>query len=140
MSDYLELQSVLQEKSVITDVESKNNRIYFKVDGRLFSTFSNNVYHEKHPLFKHPVSDIWAARHNTAEGIEEDEKNAEKFNEDIDLWIKHKNSLYKLIFIKAIEILATKGEEAFIKYVEYHFFITEEGNNCRKLLKLLEEK
>lgn len=138
MAEYLELQSVIKNSAAITDVENKNNRIYFKIDGHQFSTFGNNAYHENHPLYAHIISDIWAAKHNTAEGIEEEENNAEQFNNDLNLWYKHKTALYKLIFIKAVEILAKKGEEKFIEFVDHHFFITEEGENCSRLLKMLE--
>ncbi len=137
MKEYLQLQSVIHEGSKITDIEEKKNRVYFKIDNYQFSTFGSYIWHEKHVLFDHPITDIWAEKENTAEGIEKHEKEHKEISDSIDLWLNNKVALFKIIFIKAVEILITKGEEDFIEYIEHHFQIMEERNNCHKLLNML---
>lgn len=143
--EYLELQSILLNDSEpndtidITDIEEKNNRIYFKVNGFLFCTYGNWIYHEKHPLFSHVVSDIIAKRHNTAEGIAEEQKMHEESDKKFDLFMKHRTSLFKILFIMSIEILGKKGDEAFINFLDRHFDIMENNNSCQYLLQKLEK-
>lgn len=136
--EYLELQSVLTNGSVITDVEVRDNRTYFRIDGRLFATFDNKVMHEDAPLFSHSFTDYLAKQANTPEGIEETEKTSEKINKEIDLWFKHKLSLYKILFLRGLEMLTKKGDKEFEKYLEYHLDISPNGSHCNQLLHLLE--
>jgi hypothetical protein len=138
--EYLELQSVVKDGSVITDVKFENNRLYFKIDGHLFSTFGNFVHHERNPIFDHAVLDIQCRSHNTAEGIMEAERNSKEIDESLDLWHEHKPSLYKLVFLKGLELYAEDGDEnKLVEYVDYHFDIMENGDNCRKLINKLKE-
>lgn len=137
--EYLELQSVIKNGSQITDVEMKKNRLHFRVDGHLFSSIGNFVYHERHPIFNHPVLDIQAKLHNTPEGIAEEEKRSEEIDKEIELFQKHKASLYKLILLRGLELMTKNGDEVGIKYIDYHFDIMENGNNCKKIIKILED-
>jgi hypothetical protein len=137
--EWLELQSVIRDGSMVTDVKSERNRIYFKVDGHQFQTYNTTVTHEGHPLFNHPVSDYQARQHNTPEGIVEDEKRSEEIDNDIELFNKHKASLYKIIMLRGLELMTKKSDEAGIRYIDYHFDVMENGRNCQKLLKKLED-
>ena len=139
--DYLELQSVIKNDAIISEVEERDNRVYFKINNHQFNTFASNVYHEKAPLFKHPISDIWSRKANTAEGIKESEEEGEKINKEIDLFFKHRTSLYLLIFMRAVEIFANTGDRnKFVEYIDKYFDIMENGDNCKHIINLLEQK
>jgi len=138
--EYLELQNVMHDGAIISNVEVRNNRTYFEIDGKIFHTYANHVDHKDSPLFDHPFADFMAKRHNTAEGIEKERQSSEELDKEMDLWDKHKNSLYKQIFIRALDLFTKKGENAFIEYIDYHFDVMENGDNCKELIKLLEEK
>lgn len=138
--EYLELQSVIKEGSTITDVKYEDNRLLFKVDGHLFSTYDYHVHHKNHPLFNHPVTSFFARRHNTPEGIAEEEESQKKLDKEIDLFYKHKTSLYKIVFLRAFEILKeTNDDSKFVKFIEHHFDVLENDDNCQKLIKELEK-
>ena len=140
MKEYFQLQNVLRDGAVISEVKEEKNRIYFKIDGKQFQTYSSYVYGEGAPLYNHPVSDIWARKHNTAEGIAEEEERMEKLDKEIELYQKHEASLYKLIFLRALEIGIDEGNEKMLKYIHYHFDIMENDDHCQKLLNRLENE
>jgi hypothetical protein len=139
-SEYLELQSVVKNGAIITEVEEKKNSIFFRIDGYLFRTYGHNAYHEKHPLFDHFISDLWAEQANTPEGIQEAQERDENTNREFELFMKHRSTLIKLVVLRAVELLVEEGEEAFFKYLDYHFDIMENGNHCQRLLNLIEKK
>ena len=68
----IELQSVISNGAIISDVDYKNNRVYFRVNEHLFSTFGDKVYPEGSILFNHPFTNFLARRQNTPEGIEKE--------------------------------------------------------------------
>jgi hypothetical protein len=138
--EYLELQSVLKQGSQITNVEYRNNRLYFAVDGHEFYTYADCVIHKNNPLFNHPVGDFLARKHNTTEGIEEVERRNMEIDKQFELFAKHKTSLYKIVFLRALEIMVEKGDEAFVEYIDHHFEIMEEGDNCQPLIQILQNK
>lgn len=136
--EFIEFQSVINENSKITDVEVRDNKTYFRIDGYLFQTVGYKILHENHPLFDHVVTNIYAKENNTAEGIKEREDFSEKINKEIDLFYKHKVAFYKLIFLKALEYSNKSGDEMFVKFVDDHIDITPEEKG-QKLLEILDK-
>lgn len=138
MKEYPEFESCLKENSVITRVCKIKNRTFFKIDGHPFSTFGSYVYHKDNPINDCPIIDIMAYNENDPKGIVEVDERNKRMNDEINLFYKHKKMLYKIITIKALELLNEKGDDAFVEYLEHHFFITEQDDNCKKLIKRLE--
>lgn len=138
--DWLELQAVIKNGSVITDVEEKNNRIYFKVDGRLFATYRHYVHNEFHPMFDHPLTNMLARETNDPEAIEAAKKRHEQNDKDFDKWLKYRETILRYVFIMALSILTTQGDNEFFKYIDHHLDIMENDNHCHYLIKMLEEK
>lgn len=139
-NEYIQLQQAVKNNAIITDVEEMNNRVYFKVNGHQFQTFGNWCYPEGSPIYDHPVSDIWARKENTAEGIEEDEKQSEEIEKQWELFQKHEAMLFRIIFLRALEISIKEGDEKMLKYIHYHFDIMENDDHCQKLLNRLENE
>lgn len=139
-NEYIQLQQAVKNNAIITDVEEMNNRVYFKVNGHQFQTFGNWCYSEGSPIYDHPVSDIWARKENTAEGIEEDEKQSEEIEKQWELFQKHEAMLFRIIFLRALEISIKEGDEKMLKYIHYHFDIMENDDHCQKLLNRLENE
>jgi hypothetical protein len=132
--EWLELQSVLKPESVITNVEYKDDRLYFRVDGHLFATVGMYTMHESHPMFK-GIMGTMAHEHNTPEGIAEQEQRSDEINHKIDLFFKYRHILYASLFSQALKIYGDKGGEAFVEFVDSYVDIhTEEKGD-----KLLEE-
>lgn len=139
-SEFLTFESLLREGDYkISDVYKKDNITYFTINGYKFQTYGNNIHHENHPIFDSQPAKIFAHQQNDPEGIVRQEELGKKINDELELWFKHKNSLYKILFIKAVEILGEKGEEEFVEFVDHHLHIMEENDNCKELLKKLED-
>ncbi len=136
MAEYIDLKSILKQGATITDVEVRDGKTYFSVDGYKFCTVGSNVYHENNPVYSSSFLDYIAKR----EIDDTKEERIEKIEEQQELFEEYKASIYKIIFLRAFEILRDKGEEAFVEYIDHHFFIMEEDDNCQYLIKLLKEK
>jgi len=138
--EYITFESLIKNgKFEITDVRKENNMTYFKINGYQFQAYGGKVIHEKEPMYNSIPAKIFAFNENNPVGIENQRELSDKINSDLDRWYKHRNALYKIIFIKALELFNEKGEDEFVKYIDHHFFITQNDDNCEELLDMLEK-
>lgn len=144
--EYLKFESIIQEGTCrVEDVIKKDNMVYFTIDGRKFQTYGTHIIHENNPMFDSPPVKIFARNENEPESIVQQKEFNDKMNDEMDKWFKHKKSLYKIVLLRAMEMLTDEGNEEdnenrFIEYIDHHFFITEEGNNCQKLISMLDQQ
>lgn len=143
MNEYILFESLLRNTQIglaITNITVKDNIVYFQIGKHKFGTVDYMIYHEKHPFYDHLITRIHAQTIHTPEGIERDIELNKKIDTEINLWYKHKQALFTILFKKAVRILADQGEEEFMKFVEHYFFITDASDNCKELLEKLENK
>jgi hypothetical protein len=95
------------------------------------------VHHEKHPVGK--ILDRWAWRHNTPEGLEEEEKNSEETHKKIHLFLEYRGAFLASLFKNALEIREKYGEIGFLQFVDKYVDITTEEDGDKVLAEIVEE-
>jgi len=126
-----------QEEFRIHDIKEIEGLIYFKINNHQFQTTGSWVYHKNHVMYDLAPTKIYAKSQGTEEGLIKSKLENEEFDKRFDLFMKHRVSLYKLIFIRALKDFS-KDDKKFLDYIDYHFDITENSNGCQKLIKMLE--
>ncbi len=134
------LETLLQANpsQSITNVFVRENLTFFKVGNESFCTAAGKIYHSSNPMFDHPVTKIWAREHVTEEGKAEHKEMIDQINTQLDLWMKHRKSCYKIVFMLALDAMVQHDEDTMMEVADEYFSITPE-DACNKILERLEK-
>jgi len=73
----------------ISNIEERDNILYFKINGHQYQTYGNHINHEGSFMYDSPPTKIFAEQENTPEGVERSIKINEQVNTELDQWIKY---------------------------------------------------
>ena len=131
------LETVLQQKKLeINNVYVKRNVTFFSINGNQFCTYDKYVYHKYHTFYDHPALYSAASYHHDPEKIAEEEHMQRQAEREQHLWDKHKNHVYSVVFVGAIEVLKREGIDAFVRYIDEHVGVWPEDGAKLLLNKL----
>lgn len=120
----------------ITHIFVRNHITYFKLHGESFCTAAGHVYHQSSPMFDSPPLRAWAEEAHTEHGKTRHQEMMESVEEETDLWMKHKQQIYKKIFIEACKVMVEEGDAAMENYIDLHFDI-QPDQLAREMMKKL---
>lgn len=126
------------EQHVVSHVFVRNHITFFKLHNESFCTAAGHIYHQSSGMFDSPPLKIWAEEAHTNHGQERHAQEIDEINKQLDLWMKHKRQVYRMVLVKACEMLIHDGEEEMMKLIDYAFDITP-GNGAAELIKQLEK-
>lgn len=121
----------------ITDITKERGVIFFKINGYKYATYGDTLVNENSAFYKSPPMWIFAEKLDSPQTI----VNEEKFDENYNLFSKHRAALIKIVFLQAFNKLNKEGEEAFLSYIDKHFDVIPDfdSKGVQWLLKRLEE-
>jgi hypothetical protein len=134
------IETLLQPNDtyVISHVFVRNHITFFKLRNESFCTAAGHVYHQSSTMFDSPPLKIWAHEAHTNDGQERHANEIQEINKQLDLWMKHKRQVYRMLLVKACEMMVQNGEEEMEKFIEFSFDITP-SVGALQIIKQLEE-